>query len=83
MQEVSVKTEGGLKTYTCILKNAEQSIYQIVNSKGENNPQSIEWKTEGNVKIFLFNGLKIVGEEVFTFTPFTSESYKLGTIIKN
>ncbi|RGP90397.1 hypothetical protein BC355_19175 [Vibrio cholerae] len=80
IQSISVKTAQGIKTYSCVLKNEEQSIYQIVDEQGENNPQSIEWKNNREMKIFLFNGLKIQGDEVFTFTPFTKESYKLGTL---
>ncbi|MEG7580442.1 hypothetical protein [Vibrio cholerae] len=80
IQSISVKTAQGIKTYSCVLKNKEQSIYQIVDKHGENNPQIIEWKNNREMKIFLFNGLKIQGDEVFTFTPLTKESYKLGTL---
>lgn len=80
IQSISVKTAQGIKTYTCVLKNEEQSIYQIVDEHGENNPQSIECKHNREIKMFLFNGIKIQGGEVFTFTPFTKESYKLGTL---
>ncbi|XYB74230.1 hypothetical protein ACSTJ7_09815 [Vibrio parahaemolyticus] len=80
IQNISIKTEQGIKSYMCVLKNKEQSIYQIVNAQGENNPQSIEWKNNGSVKIFLFNGLKIIGNEVFSFTILSKESYKLGTL---
>ncbi|MBB1295766.1 MULTISPECIES: hypothetical protein [unclassified Pseudoalteromonas] len=80
IQNISIKTEQGIKSYMCVLKNQEQSIYQIVNAQGENNPQSIEWKNNGSVKIFLFNGLKIIGNEVFSFTILSKESYKLGTL---
>lgn len=77
---ISVETAQGLKTYTCLLKNKDQAIYQIVDAQGENNPQSIKWERDRECKIFLFNGLRIQGNEVFTFTPLTSEHYKLGTL---
>lgn len=80
IQSISVKTAQGIKTYSCVLKNKEKSIYQIVDKHGENNPQIIEWKNNREMKIFLFNGLKIQGDEVFTFTSLTKESYKLGTL---
>ncbi|MFW1508617.1 hypothetical protein CGK12_24155 [Vibrio parahaemolyticus] len=80
IQSISIKTAHGIETYTCVLKNEEKSIYQIVDEHGENNPQSIKWEHNGEIKIFLFNGLKIEGDEVFTFTLFTKESYKLGTL---
>jgi hypothetical protein len=78
--EMSIQTSQGAKIYLCILKNEKDSIYQIVNSDGNDNPQSIEWNNNGGLKIVCFNGLRIIGNEVFTFTSLMAESYKLGIL---
>lgn len=79
-QDVSVQTQAGKITFLCILKNEKERIYQIVDSMGNQNPQSIQWNDGKAIKIFGYNGLRIDGNDVYTFTNFSTESYKLGTL---
>ncbi len=83
IQKISIHTTRGVKTYACKLKNKNQFIYQIVDSDGNQLPQYLEWEHNGHKNIFLFNGIKIVGDDVFTFTILTEESYKLGKLLTN
>ncbi len=79
-QEVSIQTESGRITFLCIPKDEEENIYQIVDSAGNDSTQSIKWNDGNTVEILFYNGLRIDGNNVYTFTFFSTESYKLGTL---
>ncbi len=81
IQVISVDTKQGIKEFSCILRNEKESIFQIVDDKGENNPQSLEFRTEREVLFLIFNGLRVVGSEVFTFNSFSTESQHIGAIV--
>jgi hypothetical protein len=81
IHKIVVQAESKNLEFLCVLKNVEEKIYQIVNSKEENNPQSIQWNDGKNARVFFFNALKIEGENVFTFTAFSTERYKIGTLV--
>jgi hypothetical protein len=80
IQDIVVQTEKGERVFRCTLKNVKEKIFQIVDEEGNNSPQSLEWNDGKSIKIFLFNGLRIDGQDVFTFTLFSQESHKIGTL---
>jgi hypothetical protein len=48
--------------------------FQIVNTKGDENPISIEFKSNNNVRIIIVGMLTIENNEVFSYEIFTQKT---------
>lgn len=79
-QELCVNTKDGLERFLCVLRNEKEGIYQILKSVGEDNPEPIEWSHGKASRIFLYDGLKVEGKDVYAFTSVSTKLHKLGTL---
>ncbi|CEG14889.1 hypothetical protein [Xanthomonas citri] len=78
MQEIRTIISGKRHVFLCELRDANESTYEIVDNEGKPAPQSISIKINKTIKIMGFSGIKIVGNEVFSFEPIGGESHFLG-----
>ncbi len=81
-ERISIQTEDGVQHFSCILRNEEECIYEIVDANGKSSPRSVKWQNENSLKVLVFNGLKIHGGHVYTISMFSLESYLLGTVVQ-
>lgn len=81
MQEIQVNILGQKRIFNCELRNADQSLYEIVDKEGEAAIQSISLEINNSIQILIFSGLKVVGDKVFSFEPIGGESHFLGHLL--